>query len=132
MFWPYSSTVDIGSVGEFRLMNRTGKSPGLTLRKNGGVVISTGSRRCATESAVCTSSAAPSMSRPRSNWTVIWVRPSDDCEVIDVMPEMVENCRSIGPATEAAMVSGLAPGKVAVTWMVGKSTRGSAATASRR
>ena len=30
------------------------------------------------------------------------------------------------------MVSGLAPGKVAVTWMVGKSTRGSAATASSR
>src|SRR5581483_3353019 len=46
------------------------------------------------------------------------------------MPEMVENCRSIGPATDAAMVSGLAPGRVAVTWMVGKSTRGSAATAS--
>jgi hypothetical protein len=72
------------------------------------------------------------MSRPRSNWTVIWARPSEDWEVIDVMPEMVENCRSIGPATEAAIVSGLAPGKVAVTWMVGKSTRGSAATASSR
>ena len=57
-------------------MKRTGKSPGLTLRKNGGVVISTGSRRCATASAVCTSSAAPSMSRLRSNWMVIWVRPS--------------------------------------------------------
>ena len=35
---------------------------------------------------------------------------------------MVENCRSIGAATEAAMVSGLAPGSVAVTSMVGKST----------
>ena len=45
---PYSSTVDSGSVGEFRLMNSTGKSPGLTLRKHGGVVISIGSRRCAT------------------------------------------------------------------------------------
>ena len=61
------STVDSGSVSEFRLMNRIGKSPGLTLRKNGGVVISTGSRRCATVSAVCTSSAAPSMARLRSN-----------------------------------------------------------------
>ena len=45
------------------------------------------------------------------------------------MPAMVENCRSIGDATEAAMVSGLAPGSCAVIWMVGKSTRGSAATA---
>ena len=62
-------------VGEFRLMNRIGKSPGLTLRNDGGVVISTGSRRCATVSAVCTSSAAPSMSRLRSNWMVICVVP---------------------------------------------------------
>ena len=92
-------------------MNRIGKSPGLTLRKNGGVVISTGSRRCATVSAVCTSSAAPSILRLRSNWMVIVVVPSADVEVIDVMPAMVESCRSIGAATEAAIVSGLAPGK---------------------
>jgi hypothetical protein len=45
------------------------------------------------------------------------------------MPAMVENCRSIGPATEAAMVSGLA-GNVAVTWMT-EDLR-SAATESRR
>ena len=45
---------------------------------------------------------------------------------------MVENCRSSGPATDAAMVSGLAPGSFAVTAMVGKSTRGSAATGSSR
>src|SRR4051794_14783935 len=36
------------------------------------------------------------------------------------------------PATEAAMVSALAPGRVAVTAMVGKSTRGSADTGSSR
>ncbi len=36
--------------------------------------------------------------------------PSEDDEVIDVMPAMVDSCRSIGAATEAAMVSGLAPG----------------------
>ncbi len=113
-------------------MNRTGKSPGLTLRNDGGVVISIGSRRCAIDSAVCTSSAAPSMLRLRSNWMVMRVWPSDDDEVIDEMPAMVENCRSIGAATEAAMVSGLAPGSVAVTSMVGKSTRGSAATDSSR
>ena len=48
------------------------------------------------------------------------------------MPAMVESWRSIGAATEAAMVSGLAPGKCAVIWMVGKSTAGSAATGSSR
>src|SRR3954449_11745090 len=36
------------------------------------------------------------------------------------------------PATEAAIVSALAPGKVAVTAMVGKSTLGSADTGSSR
>ncbi len=68
------------------------------------------------------------MLRPRSNCTVICVRPSEDDDVIDEMPEMVDSCRSIGEATEAAIVSGLAPGSVAVIWMVGKSTAGSAAT----
>ena len=113
-------------------MNRIGKSPGLTLRKLGGVVISTGSRRCAIVSAVCTSSAAASMLRLRSNWMVIRVVPSEDDDVIEVMPAMVDNCRSIGEATDAAMVSGLAPGRVAVISMVGKSTRGSAETGSSR
>ena len=45
---------------------------------------------------------------------------------------MVDSWRSMMPATEAAMVSALAPGRVAVTAMVGKSTRGSAETGSRR
>ncbi len=53
-------------------------------------------------------------------------------EAIEVMPAIVASCRSIGVATEAAIVSGLAPGNVIEIWMVGKSTRGSAATASRR
>ena len=39
------------------------------------------------------------------------------------MPAMVDNCRSIGAATEAAMVSALAPGSVAVIEMVGKVDR---------
>ena len=102
------------------------------MRKNGGVVISTGRRRCATANAVCTSREAPSILRPRSNCTVICEVPSEDDEVIDEMPAMVESCRSIGEATEAAIVSGAAPGKVAVIWMVGKSTAGSAATGNSR
>ena len=82
--------------------------------------------------AVCTSSAAPSMLRLRSNWTVIVVMPSADVEVSALMPAMVESWRSIGEATEAAIVSGLAPGSVAVIAMVGKSTAGSAETDSSR
>ncbi len=46
------------------------------------------------------------------------------------MPGIWANCRSSGWATEVAMVSGLPPGKLAVTWMVGKSTCGSGATGS--
>src|SRR5205809_6619029 len=96
------------------------------------MVISTGSRRAATVKAVCTSRAAPSMLRLRSNWMVIVVMPSDDDEVSELMPAMVESWRSIGAATDAAMVSALAPGSVAVMAMVGKSTAGSAATESSR
>src|SRR4051794_30844922 len=48
------------------------------------------------------------------------VRPSDDCELIELMPEIVDSCRSIGAANEEAMVSALAPGNVAVIEMVGK------------
>src|SRR6202165_313068 len=129
---PYSLTVDSGSVSELSEMNRTAKSDGLTFRKLGGIVISIGSRRWAMVSAVCTSSAAASMLRLSSNWMTIAVVPCDDVDDIDEMPAMVESWRSIGPATDAAMVSALAPGKVAVTAMVGKSTLGSAETGSRR
>ena len=62
----------------------------------------------------------------------IFAKPSAEVEVSEVIPEIVESCRSIGPATEAPMVSELAPGSVAVISMVGKSTAGSAATASSR
>ena len=63
---------------------------------------------------------------------VIEVMPSDDEDVRDVIPAIVESWRSIGAATDAAMVSALAPGSVAVMLMVGKSTAGSAATESSR
>src|ERR1700712_5677945 len=63
---------------------------------------------------------------------VICVVPCDELDDIDEMPAMVDSCRSMMPATEAAMVSALAPGRVAVTAMVGKSTLGSADTGSSR
>ena len=72
------------------------------------------------------------MLRPRSNTTVMLLRPRKDAEVIEVMPAMVDNCSSIGEATVAAMVSGLAPGSVAVIAIVGKSTFGIAETGRSR
>ena len=51
-------------------------------------------------------------------------------ELIDCRPAIVANCFSRGSATEDATVSGLAPGSVALTWMVGKSTVGRSDTGS--
>ena len=113
-------------------MNRIGASAGLTFLKNGGIVIWIGSRFAAVVIADCTSSAAPSMLRSRSNCIVIEVRPWPLEDTIEFRPAMVENCDSSGVATEAAMVSGEAPGNCAETTMVGKSTRGIAATGSSR
>ena len=47
------------------------------------------------------------------------VLPSWLVEVICVMPAMRPNMRSSGVATEEAMVSGLAPGRLAPTKIVG-------------
>ena len=76
------------------------------------------------------SCAAASMLRLRSNCTVIWVCPSTLTEVSCATPGISANCRSSGCATEEAMVSGLAPGRLVLIRMVGKSTRGSGATGS--
>src|SRR5262245_39655240 len=81
--------------------------------------------------AACTSRAAPLMSRLRSNCSTIAVEPRLLVEVISVTAAMCPNCRSSGAATEVAIVSGLAPGSAACTWMVGKSTWGSGATGKR-
>ena len=58
------------------------------------------------------------------------VVPKPLVEVIWARPGMAANCCSSGVATEDAIVSGLAPGSVAETEMVGKSTVGSAETGS--
>src|SRR6185436_10294598 len=81
--------------------------------------------------AACTSRAAPLMSRLRSNCSTIAVEPRLLVDVISVTAAMCPNWRSSGAATEVAIVSGLAPGSAAETWIVGKSTCGSAATGSR-
>src|ERR1700761_938228 len=110
--------------------NRMGASAGLTLRKVGGDGMFTGNCRAAAWIAACTSSAAPSMSRSRSNWMVTVVEPDELCDVIEETPGMVENCDSSGVATALAMVSGSAPGRLADTLMVGKSTAGNSLTGS--
>jgi hypothetical protein len=74
--------------------------------------------------AACTSRAAASMLRFRSNCRVMLVDPRLLDEVISVTDAMRVNWRSSGVATDEAMVSGLAPGKPACTEIVGKSTCG--------
>jgi hypothetical protein len=59
---------------------------------------------------------------------VIEVEFSALTEVNWATPGICPNCRSRGAATEAAIVSALAPCNVAFTDMVGKSTCGSGAT----
>ncbi len=82
--------------------------------------------------AACTSTAAPSSLRARSNSRVICVLPSEFELDIEFRPAMVENWFSSGVATAAAIVSGLAPGRAAVTSRVGKSTLGRSLTRERR
>ena len=72
--------------------------------------------------------AAASMLRSRSNCTVIAVEPIVLIEVSWLTPGICANWVSSGCATAEAMVSGLAPGSCADTWMVGKSTCGRGAT----
>ena len=69
--------------------------------------------------AACTSRAALSTVRLRSNCSVTRVLPCVEREVISVTPAMAPSARSSGVATVAAMVSGLAPGRLAETEMVG-------------
>src|SRR5512133_3953743 len=101
-----------------------GWSDGFTFRNVGGDGMLGGSRPSVAEIPDWTSSAAPSMSRERSNSMVTFVEPWVDVEFIDLMPAMFENSRSRTVATEAAIVSGLAPGRLARTEIVGKSTTG--------
>ena len=68
------------------------------------------------------------MSRSNANCKVICVLPKVLVDDMESMEAIVESCFSKGVATAEAMVSGLAPGKLADTLMVGKSTLGSSAT----
>ncbi len=106
-------------VGEVTNRLMMGMSPGFTLRNEGGVGMPGGSRGMAAAMAVSTSTVAPSMSRLRSNCKVMLVLPWPLDEIIESRPAMVVNWRSSGVATADAMVSGLPPGRPAITVMVG-------------
>ena len=58
--------------------------------------------------------------------------PCELVELIELRPEIVANCFSSGSATADAIVSGLAPGSPALTWIVGKSMLGRSLTGSSR
>src|SRR3954465_127920 len=128
----YSSSVHGGTVVEVITRYRIGWSAGFTLVKVGGVGMPCGRRREAWVIAACTSTAAPSSGRLRSNSRVIWVEPSELTDVIDDRPAIIENWFSSGVATDDPIVSGLAPGSCAVTSRVGKSTFGRSDTGSER
>src|SRR5215472_11488515 len=82
--------------------------------------------------AASTSRAAASMLRFRSNCMVTFVCPMVLDEVISVTEAIRLNWRASGVATADAMVSGLAPGRLAPTEIVGYSTWGRGATGSMR
>src|SRR5581483_10285318 len=124
----YSSTVYKGSVSDLSASNNTGCSAGLDFWYDGGRGISGGSVPPALAMAAWTSCAAASMLRSSANVIVIDVLPCEFDELIESIPEIVENCLSRGVATADAIVSGVAPGKAAFTCTVGKSTVGKAAT----
>jgi hypothetical protein len=122
--WPAVSVFDVSA----RI--RIGASAGLTLWYVGLLRKLAGKSARAALMAACTSRAAPSMSRFRPNCMVMRVEPTELDEVISVTSAIEPRCRSSGLATLVATVSGLAPGSVACTEMVGKSTCGSGATGS--
>jgi len=76
----------------------------------------------------CTSCAAASMSRARSNCRVIWLTPNELDEIMVESEGIRPNWRSSGAVTSEAMASALAPGRRVVTCTVGKSTCGNEAT----
>src|ERR1043165_1333811 len=92
---------------------RIGAAAGLTFVYEGLLGKFAGNWLRAALMAACTSRAAASMLRLKSNCRTIEVEPMELDEVISVTPAMRPNWRSRGVATAEAMVSGLAPGSLA-------------------
>src|SRR5580700_4956865 len=121
----------LGTTSDSSVIDRIGWSAGLIFRYLGSWGRLEGRNPAAELMAACTSRAAALMSRLRSNWSVTCADPTELLEVISVTPAMRVNCFSSGVATDAAITAGLAPGRLALTLMVGKSTSGKAETGRR-
>ena len=118
------------SVSEVSARITIGASAGLTFQNVGLLRRVVGKSARAALIAACTSRAAPLMSRPRPNCSTIRTDSTELMEVISVTSAILPRWRSSGAATMEATVSGLAPGNIAWTEIVGKSTCGSGETGS--
>src|SRR5580704_9097682 len=114
-----SSMVDIGNVSEIRLRKMMGCSEGFCLRNDGGEGRPAGSSGVPAAMALCTSPAAPSISRSRENCRLMLVEPVELRDVIESRSAMPVNWRSSTLATADDMVFGSAPGRLQLTLMVG-------------
>jgi hypothetical protein len=110
----------------------TGACDGFTLRCCGSPGMPLGSWLRAVLIAACTSRAASFMLRSRSKLSWMRALPCELAEFMSTRPGIVPSARSSGAVTFAAMLSGLAPGRLALTSIEGESTCGSGATGSRR
>ena len=115
MFEPASNSRPWPSVFDVSAITITGASAGLILRYCGLLRRSVGRSTRAALMAACTSRAAPSMSRDRSNCRVMRELPTVLDDVISVTPAIEPRRRSSGVVTLVATVSGDAPGSDAVT-----------------
>ena len=89
---------------------RIGVSAGLTLLYFGGFGRFGGRNPPATLIAACTSCAATSIGRSRTNCNVIVDVPNELVEFIDANPLICPNCRSSGVVIYETITSALAPG----------------------
>ncbi len=115
---PYSSSCWSGSTFEVSAIMRIGADAGFCLRYEGGMIPG-GRLTSVWEIAAFTSCAAASTLRSSANCSVICVEPNELLEVMLSMPAIAEKAFSSGVATVAAMVSGLAPERLALTLIVG-------------
>src|SRR5690606_32424594 len=113
-----SCTVASGRVGERTEKKMMGMSLGFDLLYDGGCM-PWGSPRVTRAIAVWTSCAAASIGRVSEKVSVTLTDPWLLREVICSMPGMEEKAFSSGVATDAAMVSGDAPCRLALTLIVG-------------
>src|SRR4051794_17649579 len=99
-----------------------GASAGFIFRYVGGPGRLIGKSPAAALMAACTSRAARSTLRFKSNWMLMEVPPRVLTEVSSDTPEICAIRFSNGAAREEATVAGSAPGNEADTMIIGKST----------